>query len=54
MNIKEIIEALERRINYLHLVKAVANSSGDVEQVFRADEQIAEAQVTLTALRSLV
>ena len=54
MTITELIKLAERRIVYLEAAKNAAQSVGDVVAVIRADTALAEAQDTLTKLRSVL
>lgn len=53
MTIADMIQLAERRIAYLERRKTAAADIGDVDTIIQCDRDIAETQITLTALRGL-
>lgn len=53
MNISEIIEILERRVANLDSVKTAAATLGDLDQIVKIEEEIAETLQTISKMRSL-
>jgi len=54
MTIEQLIKLTENRLLYLQGARSAAWASGDVMGVAQADEQIAETQLTLDQLKTLV
>lgn len=53
MTITELIGLCERRLTYLSMLKSSYSSLGDVQQVERIDEEVAQTTATLNALKTL-
>lgn len=53
MTIAELIALCERRLVYLSTLRSSYSALGDVQQVERTDEELAQTTATLNALRTL-
>jgi hypothetical protein len=53
MTIQDLIRLLANRVATLNVDKATAESRGDLERVTTLDAEIAETEVTLSALRAI-
>lgn len=53
MTIAELIAMCERRLVYLSSLRASHSALGDLQQVERTDEELAQTTATLNALRTL-
>jgi len=53
MTIAELIAMCERRLAYLSTLRSSYAAIGDVQQVERTDEEVAQTTATLNALRTL-
>lgn len=54
MTIQSLIEMVERRLAHLSQVRSSAAALGDIERVATLDADIAQAQVTLAQLKTLL
>ena len=54
MSIEELIRLMEARLAALNSARASAAAVGDIEQIQRIDADVAQTQLTLDQLRTLV
>ena len=54
MSISELIRLMEARLAALNSARASAAAVGDLEQITRIDADVAQTQLTLDQLRTLV
>lgn len=52
MNSEQLIAILERRIDYLSQTRAIALTTGDIEQAERIAADIADTQATIAKLKT--
>lgn len=54
MSLAELIQLVQNKLSALNSARASAASVGDINQVILLDAQIAETQLTLDQLKTLV
>ena len=54
MSIAELIRLMEARLAALNSARASAAAVGDIEQITQLDAEVAQTQLTLDQLRTLV